>query len=419
MKGFQSAEVMGHQVNYMWFSRQQDTAGFEGILGARAAASAQHGQIWSKMGAAEAISTANVGTGVALESSVQGYIFDGLGFGLPRWDASPTMAELWHRLSHTYAQSLTNRVTAHVLDGIHDSSVLTTTEWPEARKRIESGEIGGLDVVLYTAVPGGQRHELRYVETVTVRTQEEFDRLPRVPDTDEWRERQRKIDLEQKDVLKEIYQRELQVHLFSRFANKALGAQGGEDVSRFRPTRTRNNSVTDDGALPGDGSDVLRDADLMLNTEPASASSAEPLRLAMGGHQGETTSIPKRLNFIWLGGDMKPEARANLRNWAEKAQNAAWDMSVWTDEKGRTANADFLAELAEYGVSSPSVDTAFGQKRLLGNTAKSLSRAESLYETGQKLRSFALASDAARYAILYKQGGVYLDVDVAPGNFVL
>ncbi|MDW4899709.1 glycosyltransferase [Streptomyces californicus] len=419
MKGFQSAEVMGHQVNYMWFSRQQDTAGFEGILGARAAASAQHGQIWSKMGAAEAISTANVGTGVALESSVQGYIFDGLGFGLPRWDASPTMAELWHRLSRTYAQNLTNRVTAHVLDGIHDSSVLTTTEWPEARKRIESGEIGGLDVVLYTAVPGGQRHELRYVETVTVRTQEEFDRLPRVPDTDEWRERQRKIDLEQKDVLKEIYQRELQVHLFSRFANKALGAQGGEDVSRFRPTRTRNNSVTDDGALPGDGSDVLRDADLMLNTEPASASSAEPLRLAMGGHQGETTSIPKRLNFIWLGGDMKPEARANLRNWAEKAQNAAWDMSVWTDEKGRTANADFLAELAEYGVSSPSVDTAFGQKRLLGNTAKSLSRAESLYETGQKLRSFALASDAARYAILYKQGGVYLDVDVAPGNFVL
>ncbi|MFJ6490499.1 glycosyltransferase [Streptomyces californicus] len=419
MKGFQSAEVMGHQVNYMWFSRQQDTAGFEGILGARAAASAQHGQIWSKMGAAEAISTANVGTGVALESSVQGYIFDGLGFGLPRWDASPTMAELWHRLSRTYAQSLTNRVTAHVLDGIHDSSVLTTTEWPEARKRIESGEIGGLDVVLYTAVPGGQRHELRYVETVTVRTQEEFDRLPRVPDTDEWRERQRKIDLEQKDVLKEIYQRELQVRLFSRYAEKALGAQGGEDVSRFRPTRTRNNSVTDDGALPGDGSDVLRDADLMLNTEPASASSAEPLRLAMGGHQGETTSIPKRLNFIWLGGDMKPEARANLRNWAEKAQNAAWDMSVWTDEKGRTANADFLAELAEYGVSSPSVDTAFGQKRLLGNTAKSLSRAESLYETGQKLRSFALASDAARYAILYKQGGVYLDVDVAPGNFVL
>ncbi|MFH8885323.1 glycosyltransferase [Streptomyces californicus] len=419
MKGFQSEEVMGHQLNYMWFSRQQDTAGFDGILGDRAESSAKHGQIWSKMGAAEAISTANVGTGVALESSVQGYIFDGLGFGLPHWNDSPTMAELWRQLSRTYAQGLTNRVTAHVLDGIHNSSVLTTTEWPEARKRIESGEIDGLDVVIYTAVPGEERHELTYVETVTVRTQEEFDRLPRVPDTDEWRERQRRVDLEQREVLKEIYQRDLQVDLFSRYAKKALGGQGGEDRTRFRPPHTRNNSVTDDGTLLGDGSDVLRGTDLMLNTEPASASSAEPLRLAMGGHQGETTSIPKRLNFIWLGGEMKPEARANLRNWAEKTQNAAWDMSVWTDAKGRTANEDFLAELAELGVSSPSVDTAFGQKRLLGNTAKSLSRAESLYETGQKLRSFALASDAARYAILYKQGGVYLDVDVAPGNFVL
>ncbi|MGW4251918.1 glycosyltransferase [Streptomyces californicus] len=419
MKGFQSAEVMGHQLNYTWFVRQQDTAGFDGILGARAAASAQHGQIWSKLGAAEAISTADVGTGVALESSVQGYIFDGLGFGLPRWDASPTMAELWHRLSRTYAQSLTNRVTAHVLDGIHDSSVLTTTEWPEARKRIESGEIDGLDVVVYTAVPGDERHELRYVETVTVRTQEEFDRLPRVPDTDAWRERQRKIDLEQKDVLKEIYQRELQVHLFSRYAEKALGVRGGEDGTRLRPARTRNNSMTDGGPRPGDGSDVLRDADLMLNTEPAPTSSTEPLRLAMGGHQGEATSIPKRLNFIWLGGEMTTAARDNLRNWASMAENSGWDMRIWTDKNGRAANKDFLEVLAPHGVSSPPVDTVFGTKRLGRYTDPVLSRAGNLYEKGQELRSFALASDAARYAILYQQGGVYLDVDVAPGNFVL
>lgn len=136
MKGFQSEEVMGHQLNYLWFLQHQDTAGFDGIVVRRAADSAEHGQIWSKMGAAEAISTASVGAGVALESSVQGYIFNDLGFGLPRWDDSPTMGELWLQLSRTYAQGLTNRVTAHVLDGIHDSSVLTTTEWPEARKRI-------------------------------------------------------------------------------------------------------------------------------------------------------------------------------------------------------------------------------------------------------------------------------------------
>ncbi|MFI1190212.1 glycosyltransferase [Streptomyces californicus] len=419
MKGFQSAEVMGHQLNYTWFVRQQDTAGFEGILGDRAAASAQHGQIWSKMGAAEAISTADVGTGVALESSVQGYIFDGLGFGLPRWNASPTMAELWQQLSRTYAQGLTNRVTAHVLDGIHDSSVLTTTEWPEAKKRIESGEIGGLDVVVYTAVPGKERHELHYVETVTVRTQEEFDRLPRVPDTDAWRETQRQVDLEQKDVLKEIYQRDLQLRLFSRYAEKALGVQGGEDGTVLRPPRTRNNSMTDGGPRPGNGSDVLRDADLMLNTEPAQTSSTKPLRLAVGGHQGEPTSVPKHLNFIWLGGEMTPAARDNLRNWSVMAENSAWDMRIWTDKDGRAANKDFLEELAPHGVSSPSVDSAFGPKRFGRFTDPTLSRAGNLYEKGQELRSYALASDAARYAILYRQGGVYLDVDVAPGSFVL
>ncbi|MFH8435842.1 glycosyltransferase [Streptomyces sp. NPDC018007] len=425
MRGFRSDKVMGHQVSYLWFLRQQETGGFEGVLPTRAAASAEHGQIWSKLGPAEAISTANVGTGVALESSVQGYIFDGLGFGLPHWDDSPTMAELWRQLSRTYAQGLTSRVTAHVLDGIHDSSVLTTTEWPEAKKRIESGEIDGLDVVVYTAVPGEERHELKYVETVTVRTQEEFDRLPRVPDTEEWRERQRQVDLEQKDVLKEIYQRELQVNLFSSYAKKALGAQGGEDRTRLRPPRARNNSMTDDGANPGDGPDVLRGADLTLNTlntlntESAQIASADPPRLAVGGYQGEATSIPKRLNFIWLGGEMTAAARENLRNWAEKAENSAWDMRVWTDEKGRAANSGFLAELAGHGVASPSVATVFGPKQFFRYTDPVLSRAGNLYEKGQELRSFALASDAARYAILYQQGGVYLDVDVAPGNFVL
>ncbi|MFH9611274.1 glycosyltransferase [Streptomyces sp. NPDC017448] len=420
MKGFQSEKVMGHQVNYLWFTRQQEAVGFEGALPARAAASAAHGQIWSKMGAAEAISAASVATGVALESSVQGYIFDGLGFGLPRWDDSPTMAELWRELSRTYAQGLTNRVTAHVLDGIHHSSVLTTTEWPEAKKRIESGEIDGLDVVIYTAAPGKELNELTYEQTVTVRTQEDFDRLPRVPDTDEWRERQRQVDSEQKDVLKKFYQRELQLNLLSSYAKKAFGVQDGEDRTLLRPPRTRTNSTTDGEAKDGNGSHVWQSSDeLLRNTEPTQTTPVDPPRLAVGGHQGEASSIPKHLNFIWLGGAMTADARQNLRNWAEKAENSAWDMRIWTDDEGRAANNDFLTELAARGVSSPPVDTVFGPKRFFRYTDPVLSRAGNLYERGQELRSFALASDAARYAILYQQGGVYLDVDVAPGNFVL
>ncbi|MDQ0988454.1 hypothetical protein [Streptomyces sp. V2I9] len=243
MKGFQSADVMGHQVNYMWFFQQQDTPGFKDVLPKRAAAAAEHGQIWSKMGAAEAISTANVGAGVALESSVQGYIFNGLGFGLPRWNDSPTMGELWLKLSSTYAQGLTNRVTAHVLDGIHNSSVLTTTEWPEAKKRIESGEIGGLDIHIYTAAPGEKRHELKYVETRTVRTQEEFDDLPRVPDTAEWRERQWQIDTEQKTALKEIYERDYKIKAFKKYVENIFGTQDGDNRINFRLTRTPHSTM--------------------------------------------------------------------------------------------------------------------------------------------------------------------------------
>ncbi|MDQ0984518.1 hypothetical protein QFZ71_001801 [Streptomyces sp. V2I9] len=245
MRGFQSDAVMGHQLNYMWFLQHQDTAGFDGIVVRRAADSAEHGQIWSKMGAAEAISTATVGAAVALESSVQGYIFNGLGFGLPRWDDSPTMGELWLQLSRTYAQGLTNRVTAHVLDGIHDSSVLTTTEWPEAKKRIESGEIGGLDILVYTASPGEKRNELILTTTYTVRTQEDFDNLPKVPDTDEWRAKQREIDAEQKQALTEIYDRAREIIRLGSDVENILSEQGGEDRTPFRPMRTPNNSVTD------------------------------------------------------------------------------------------------------------------------------------------------------------------------------
>ncbi|WP_308407002.1 DUF4157 domain-containing protein [Streptomyces sp. AC555_RSS877] len=244
MAGFHADDVRGHQVNYMWFLQHQDTEGmFEGGLTGRATASSEHGQIWSKMGAAEAINDANVGRGVALESSVQGYIFNGLGFGLPRWNDSPTMGELWHQLSRTFAKDLTNWVTAHVLDGIDSSSVLTTTEWPEIKKKIESGEVNGLNVLVYAASPGEKRHELRPVDMFTVQTQEEFDSLPKVPGNDEWRKKQWKIDSEQKDALEEVYARQRDINGLDAYLKNVFREHGGEDKVRFRAMRTPNNTA--------------------------------------------------------------------------------------------------------------------------------------------------------------------------------
>ncbi|MFE1819522.1 glycosyltransferase [Streptomyces anulatus] len=330
MKGFQSEEVMGHQLNYLWFLQHQDTAGFDGIVVRRAADSAEHGQIWSKMGAAEAISTATVGAGVALESSVQGYIFNGLGFGLPRWDDSPTMGELWLQLSRTYAQGLTNRVTAHVLDGIHDSSVLTTTEWPEARKRIAGGEIGGLDILVYTASPGEKRNELILTTTYTVRTQEDFDNLPRVPDTDEWRAKQREIDAEQKQALTEIYERAREaIRLNSEMAN-LLGDQDGEDRTHFRPMRTPNNSVTDLTAVRAGDDSVAQQHGMRVaadeGVEPDSAALPAPQEGAQQPPVSLSDTIFEALNPLLLNTDeivpAAPEATETAQDTSETAPDS-------------------------------------------------------------------------------------------------
>lgn len=48
-----------------------------------------------------------------------------------------------------------------------------------------------------------------------------------------------------------------------------------------------------------------------------------------------------------------------------------------------------------------------------------LSKAQTLYEAALDLESFAMASDVARYALLHKHGGVYLDVDLGPGAVTL
>ncbi|WP_405465672.1 glycosyltransferase [Streptomyces anulatus] len=329
MKGFQSEEVMGHQLNYLWFLQHQDTAGFDGIVVRRAADSAEHGQIWSKMGAAEAISTAAVGAGVALESSVQGYIFNDLGFGLPRWDDSPTMGELWLQLSRTYAQGLTNRVTAHVLDGIHDSSVLTTTEWPEARKRIDSGEIGGLDILVYTAAPGEKRNELILTTTYTVRTQEDFDNLPRVPDTDAWRAKQREIDSEQKQALTEIYERAREVIRLNSDVENILGDQDGEDRTRFRPMRTPNNSVTDLTAGQAGDDSVAQQQGMRVaageKVEPDATSLPAPQEGAKQPPVSLSDTIFEALNPLLLNTDEIVPAAPEATSTAPEAPETAPD----------------------------------------------------------------------------------------------
>ncbi|MEU6814143.1 hypothetical protein [Streptomyces sp. NPDC046860] len=240
--GFQNRQVQGHRVQYSWYVQQQRKEGFQESLDRVAAASAGHGQLWAKMNSAIPTEDASVGRGVVLEASVQGRVFDGLLFGLPTWSASDALAALWKRLSTTYVQGLTGTVTAHALDGTVPSSVLSTLEWPELRKRIAEGAVDGLVFVVYRSHedPSGGPAVLEPVESFPVRTQREFEELPQAPTDQAWLDKQRAIDLEQRAALADIHSREEEIAALDEFVSE-LFRRHGHDLC-FRDTSTPPNT---------------------------------------------------------------------------------------------------------------------------------------------------------------------------------
>ncbi|MFI8817050.1 MULTISPECIES: glycosyltransferase [unclassified Streptomyces] len=194
------------------------------------------------------------------------------------------------------------------------------------------------------------------------------------------------------------------------------GGSGDAGDGLIRPDHEVKESVLSPN--PTDTPNAQHGADkLLLNTPSEDQPPSDPGVLRLGGGTGEALPIPKRLNFIWMGAAMTPAAQTNLRTWAVKARESGWEMRIWTDENGAANNRRFLDRLAqgESVVNAP-IDSLFEKKWHNALTKDPLSKARVLYGEGQKHRSFAMASDAARYAILYEQGGVYLDVDLAPGG---
>ncbi|MGJ5833711.1 hypothetical protein [Streptomyces ossamyceticus] len=248
--GFQHRTVQGNKVQYSWYKQNQTKEGFFDILDRHADASAQHGQLWSKMGSAQATEDVSVGRGTVLEASIQGRIFDGLLFGLPSWSASPALGELWRLLSQTYVEGLKGWVTAHVLDGTTQKSVLTTIEWPRLKAQIAAHQVDGLDIIVYRAVPGpgGSDHVLVPVESFPVRTQDEFDAVPKAPvdGTDEtarkeWEQTQRQVDLEQRKALVRVYSRDDEIERMNHYVTEVLGKKHGPGLV-FRTSTTPRNT---------------------------------------------------------------------------------------------------------------------------------------------------------------------------------
>ncbi|MFH8477241.1 glycosyltransferase, partial [Streptomyces sp. NPDC018000] len=163
------------------------------------------------------------------------------------------------------------------------------------------------------------------------------------------------------------------------------------------------------------------DTALSQSTATASAGDASPAGPVhyVGAGLGPSAMVPKELNFVWLGGELTDSARANLRTWAAKAEETQWKLTIWTDEGGRRNNKEFLKDLVDSGtVHQGRVEDLFKKDKTPGGE-KLPSKVSKLYEAARKENSFAMASDIARYALLHKHGGVYLDVDLGPGEVVL
>ncbi|MFD4856771.1 WXG100-like domain-containing protein, partial [Streptomyces atratus] len=94
---------------------------------------------------------------------------------------------------------------------------------------------------------------------------------------------------------------------------------------RYRPAVPL---VTDDLLLNADSEITQQPADTVLSESTATASAGDaspagPIHY-LGAGPGPLAVVPKELNFIWLGGELTDGARANLRTWAAKAEEAQW-----------------------------------------------------------------------------------------------
>jgi hypothetical protein len=110
----------------------------------------------------------------------------------------------------------------------------------------------------------------------------------------------------------------------------------------------------------------------------ATCSEAEAISAGAGRNGVAAPSLPQRINFVWVGGNLPRPVLRRMTTWA--TLNPEFDVLLWND--------DSLAELAN--------DDEIGLLATLCAAA----------------RNPAALSDVARFAILQRFGGIYLDADM-------
>lgn len=125
---------------------------------------------------------------------------------------------------------------------------------------------------------------------------------------------------------------------------------------------------------------------------------------------GHESVIPQIAHYIWLGGTLPDYARSNIVSF--QAVNQDWQVNVWSDHPARLRNNMIdqgLSETALNRINIVNVNNA------LDNAPAHLRRDLSgayVREVSGPYRNYAAASDLLRLAVLYQQGGLYMDTDI-------
>lgn len=123
--------------------------------------------------------------------------------------------------------------------------------------------------------------------------------------------------------------------------------------------------------------------------------------------------IPQKLHFFWKGDSPGRDLEwQNLQQWGNMGQRSAgWNMTLWTDldsyDKWQQNQQERLNELARMKIEVKTVENEIDRRNKF------------VYDYVVRNNARTMVSDVARYNVLKNHGGIYVDLDIAPGNLSL
>jgi hypothetical protein len=133
--------------------------------------------LWSKTNKHMPNELAAASGGITLESSLAGYLFDGLDFGV-KYHTSDLLKAQWTEVSRNYVMNAKGVVTAHVLIGVNYGSVMYRTESGVIMEKLKNGEVTKVVMKYYKAnLMNGTDFELDLFKTEEITTPEEFEKV--------------------------------------------------------------------------------------------------------------------------------------------------------------------------------------------------------------------------------------------------